>query len=125
MNTIILSGRLVAAPELKTTTGGTAVATARLAVNRDYGNRDKADFIPLVFWKGTAEIASKYLSKGDKLIITGELQSKEYEDKDGKRRTLYEVYVHKLELPPKKEQQKSPELTENAKHTLDDDDLPF
>ena len=119
MNIITLSGRLVAAPELRTTTRGVSVSTVRLAVDRGYGEKKETDFIPLVFWRGTAETAAKYCHKGDKLIVSGTLQSRQYEDKTGAKRTAYEVYVSHMELPPKSESQAVEDVT------VDDDSLPF
>lgn len=123
MNIITLSGRLVAAPELRTTTNGVSVATAKLAVDRGFGDKKETDFIPLVFWKGNAEIASKYCQKGQKLIVSGKLQTRQYEDKNGNKRTAFEVHVSELELPPKKEVQEAAQPEQvNIPY---DDDLPF
>ena len=81
MNTIFLSGRLCADPELRTTSSGISVATSRLAVDRGYGDKKETDFIPIVMWRNIAENASKYCSKGDKVNLTGTLKTREYEAK--------------------------------------------
>jgi len=120
MNIITLSGRLVAAPELRTTTNGVSVATAKLAVDRGYGDKKTTDFIPLVFWRGLAETAAKYANKGYKLIVSGSLQTRQYDDKNGNKRTAYEVVVSEMELPPKKE------IAEEVNDIYEtDEDLPF
>lgn len=124
MNTIILSGRLTAAPELRTTTNGIDVASATIAVDDGYGENKTTDFIRLIFWRKLAETVTKYANKGYKIIIEGKLKMHRFEDKNGNKRTDYEVHVEKLELPPKKESEQM--AKENMPDiTLDDDDLPF
>ena len=124
MNTIILSGRLTADPELRTTTNGIDVASATIAVDDGYGENKATDFIRLIFWRKLAETVTKYANKGNKIIIEGKLKMRRFEDKNGNKRTEYEVHVEKLELPPKKETEQmvkgnTPDIT------VDDDDLPF
>lgn len=97
LNKIILMGRLVADPELRQTTSGLSVATFRIAVDRNYQTKDstlrQADFIPCVAWRQTADFISKYFSKGRMIALEGSLQSRSYEDKNGNKRTAYEVIV--------------------------------
>ena len=96
LNSVTLMGRLVADPELKTTQNGTSVASFRLAVERNYapqGQERQADFIPCVAWRQTAEFISKYFAKGRMIAVEGSLQSRNYEDKNGQKRTAYEVIV--------------------------------
>ena len=85
LNKIILMGRLVRDPELKTTNSGIAVCKFTVAVNRPY-QKDKekqADFINVTAWRGTAEFVSKYFNKGSIIIVEGKLQNNDYTDKDG------------------------------------------
>ena len=99
MNRIILIGRLTDDPELKTTNSGTSVSTFTLAVNRDYtpkGGEKTADFIPCVAWRQTAEFVDKYLTKGLQIAVEGSLQTRKYEDKNGNKRTAYEVNVDRV-----------------------------
>lgn len=100
LNRIILQGRLVADPELRHTQNGVAVATFRLAVDRDFKDRDtgerKADFINVVAWRHTGEFASRYFGKGQMAVLEGKLQSRTYEDQDGKRRYTTEVIAENL-----------------------------
>ena len=90
LNQIMIQGRLAKDPELRYTRNQTPVATFSVAVQRDY-DRDKADFINVAAWRQTAEFVDKYLRKGQMVIISGSLQMRDYEDRDGKRRTVAEV----------------------------------
>ena len=98
LNSVTLMGRLVADPELKTTQNGTSVATFRLAVERNYapqGQERQADFLPCVAWRQTAEFIGKYFGKGRMIAVEGSLQSRNYEDKNGQKRTAIEVLVER------------------------------
>lgn len=99
LNSVTLMGRLVADPELKTTQNGTSVASFRLAVERNYapqGQERQADFIPCVAWRQTAEFIGKYFTKGRMIAVEGSLQSRNYEDKQGQKRTAIEVIVERV-----------------------------
>lgn len=94
INNVTLTGRLTADPELKHAASGTAIATFRLAVDRGRKGDDgetQADFIKIVAFQKTAELAAQYLDKGSLVGIEGRIQSRTWEDNDGKRR--YEVEV--------------------------------
>lgn len=94
LNDIKVMGRLTKDPELRQTPNGTAVAGFTLAVDRDYrdqqGNRP-TDFFDIVCWKGTAELASKYLTKGRLIVVSGRLETRDYNDKNGNKRRAYEI----------------------------------
>lgn len=93
LNKVILQGRLTADPELKSTQSGVSVAQFTLAVERDYakdGNKE-TDFIDIVAWRNTAEFVSRYFSKGKMMIVSGSLQKRSYENKDGDKRYVTEV----------------------------------
>lgn len=100
LNRIILQGRLVADPELRHTTAGVAVATFRLAVDRDFKSKNPdeptADFINIVAWRGTAEFVSRYFTKGRMALVDGRLQIRNYTDKDGNRRSIAEVVADSI-----------------------------
>ncbi len=99
LNCIVLMGRLVADPELRTTTTGKSVCSFRIAVDRGYvkaGEERKADFIPVVAWEGTANFVSRYFSKGSMIAVQGQLQSRQYEDNSGAKRTAYEVIAREV-----------------------------
>ena len=95
LNRIIIMGRLVADPELRTTPTGTPVATVRLAVDRDFKNKQtgerETDFINVVAWRQTAEFISRYFTKGRMAVVEGRLQMRDWTDKDGNKRTSAEV----------------------------------
>lgn len=95
LNKIFLQGRMVADPELRHTPGGVAIASFRLAVDRDFKDRDtgekKADFINVVAWRQTGEFVSRFFSKGRMAIVEGRLQIRDYTDRDGNKRTIAEV----------------------------------
>lgn len=96
MNRVILMGRLTADPELRQTPNGISVLSFSMAVDRGYTGRDQqrqTDFINLVAWRQTAEFISRYFSKGRMIAIEGTLQSRNYEDKQGNKRTAFEVVV--------------------------------
>lgn len=103
LNKIFLQGRLVADPELRHTPNGVAVASFRLAVDRDFKDRDtgerKADFFNIVAWRQQAEFISRYFNKGSMALIEGKLQSRDYNDKDGNRRYVTEVVVDSVFFP--------------------------
>lgn len=99
LNHITLAGRLTADPELRRTQNGVAVASFNLAVDQDYKaqNGDRGvDFIPVVAWRNTAEFAEKYFEKGQMAIVSGRLTSRRYEDKNGNKRTAYEVVASNI-----------------------------
>lgn len=94
LNRIILMGRLVEAPELKTTNTGKSVTSFRIAVDRNYvkpGEERKADFFNIVCWNNTAEFVCRYFSKGGLIALEGKLQSRSYQATDGTNRYVTEV----------------------------------
>lgn len=96
LNRVILMGRLVSDPELKTTPSGVSVTSVRLAVDRSYaksGEERKADFIDIVAWRNTAEFICKYFGKGALIAVEGQLQTRTYQAKDGTNRYVVEVVV--------------------------------
>ena len=95
MNSVKLSGRLTRDPELKQTQAGVPVASFGLAVDRKF-NRDEADFIPITAWRKTAEFVAKYFHKGQRVIISeGRIRVTPYTDRDGNKRTRFEVVESK------------------------------
>lgn len=97
LNRIILIGRVVAAPEMRYTTSGKAVANFRLAVDRR-GKNDEADFIPIVAWERLAEICGEFLTKGKLVAIEGRLQTRTYETKDGQKRSAFDVVADDMRM---------------------------
>lgn len=97
-NKVILGGRLTSAPELRQTQSGLAVAVFSLAVNKRVPKESapKADFFQITAWRGTAEMAAKYLRKGSAVCIVGSLSTSYFEDKDGNRRSKTEVTAEEI-----------------------------
>ena len=100
LNRIIIMGRLVRDPELRTTQSGTAVTSFTLAVDRDFKSRESGekstDFIDVVAWRQTAEFVCKYFSKGRMAVAEGRLQIREWKDKDGNNRRTAEVVAENV-----------------------------
>lgn len=100
MNKVILIGRLVADPEVRNTQTGTAVASYRMAVDRQRKKegRPDADFISCVVWDKGAEFASRYLHKGIKIAVEGRIQTRTFDGNDGKKVYITEVVVERQEF---------------------------
>ena len=142
LNRVVLMGRLTKKPELRRTQSGVAVTSFSLAVDRDYkdaeGNRE-TDFIDVVAWRGTAEFAAKYLDKGRMAAVTGTLQGRSWQDKDGNKRRSMEVLADSIYFADSKREEttgtgvKVPCLTlrsvdvsaDDFQEVEDDGDLPF
>ncbi|NFR85695.1 single-stranded DNA-binding protein [Clostridium botulinum] len=101
MNKVVLIGRLTKDPELKFTPGaGTAVTTLTLAVdkyNSKTGQRE-ADFVPVVIWGKQAESTANYMVKGSQMAISGRIQTRNYEAKDGTKRYVTEVVATEVQF---------------------------
>lgn len=98
-------GRLVADPELRHTPNGVATCTFRIAVDRNFvrqGEERKADFIDIVAWRQSAEFVCRYFRKGNLIAVNGSLQTRNYEDKNGNRRTAYEVVADNIHFAESK-----------------------
>ena len=94
LNHIVLMGRLTRDPELRRTGSGVAVASFTLAVDRDYaaqGAEKETDFVDIVAWRNTAEFVSKYFAKGRMAVVTGRLQIRNWQDKEGNKRRSAEI----------------------------------
>lgn len=131
MNKIILKGRLTANPELKTTTTDITVCDFSVAVNRRF-NKEQTDFINCQAWRQTAEFINKYFTKGQEILVIGELHIDKW-DKDGETRYSTKVSVDEVEFCGSKAENK-PQQTHNEVENIDDfmpaadediDGLPF
>lgn len=148
LNRVILMGRLVSAPELKTTGTGISVTSFRIAVERSYvksGEERKADFFDIVCWRSTAEFVCRYFGKGAMIAVDGQLQSRTYQAKDGSNRYVVEVVADSVSFtgekreqsgnqqyaPPQQNNQQSAPSSYQSGSNADfqdmplDDDLPF
>lgn len=104
LNRVILMGRLTADPELRQTPNNISVVSFTIAVDRNYasGGQRQTDFINIVAWRNTAEFVSKYFSKGQLVALEGSLQSRSYEDKNGNKRTAFDVVADQVYFAEKK-----------------------
>lgn len=149
LNRVVLMGRLVADPELKTTTSGISVTSFRIAVDRSYvksGAERQADFFDIVAWRNTAEFICRNFGKGSLIAVDGQLQSRQYQAKDGSNRTVIEVVVDNVsftgerrdpsaaysgsrsdysQIPPQPAPSYSNGTADDFQEMPLDDDLPF
>ena len=95
LNRIIIMGRLARDPELRRTQAGVPVASFRLAVDRDFKDKNTGeratDWIDVVAWRQTGEFVSRYFTKGRMAVVEGRLQMRDWTDKEGNKRTTAEV----------------------------------
>lgn len=107
LNVVAIMGRLVADPELRTTPAGVNVCRFRIACDRSYvqqGQERQADFIDIVAWRQQADFVSKYFQKGSMIAVEGSLQTRNYQDKQGNKRTAVEVVANNISFAGAKRQ---------------------
>jgi single-strand DNA-binding protein len=131
LNKVFLIGNLVRAPELRYTPSGTAVSDLRLAVNRTYTTqsgerRDETCFLTVVVWGKQAETSAQYLDKGSPVLVEGRLQTREWEAKDGQRRSVVEVVAERLQFLGRPKAAAPPGEGEPIEESVaSGDDVPF
>lgn len=145
MNKIILKGRLTRDPEVKQTPSGVPYCRFSVAVNRSYKREGEpeADFFNCTAWQKTAEFVGKYFRKGQEILLSGEMQSHEYTNREGAKTTGWEVQVREVEFSGSKADNQSPAASAysapaptaapayaapnapNFQQINTDDDLPF
>ena len=135
MNHCTLIGNLTKDVERTETPSGVAVAKFSIAVNRNYKSADGeriADYFNIVAWRGLADTCAKFLSKGKKVAVSGEIQNRSYEDKDGNKRYVTEIIASDIEFlsmateqGEQHEQPTRPAKASKVELTPIDDDLPF
>jgi len=135
LNKVFLIGNLTRAPELRYTPSGTAVADVRLAVSRNYttqggDRREETCFLTVVVWGKQAEASAEYLDKGSPILVEGRLQTREWEAKDGQKRSVVEVVAERVQFmgrgkatAPASVPAAAEPFTEEA--ASGDDDVPF
>ena len=131
MNKVILKGRLTATPELKTTATDIYVTDFSVAVNRRF-NKEQTDFINCQAWRQTAEFITKYFTKGQEILVVGELHIEKW-DKDGETRYSTRVVVDEVDFCGSKESDKNPKDTDTNTDDFTEftpvedtvEDLPF
>ncbi len=142
MNKAILIGNLTRDPEVRTTSSGTTVCTFSIAVNRRFQNQAGervSDFFTIVAWRQLGELCGRYLAKGRRVSVIGEIQNRSYEGKDGTKRYITEIIADEIEfLSPKNQGQEGYERSERSYERqassaaapdgfseIEDDELPF
>jgi single-strand DNA-binding protein len=131
LNTITIHGRLTQDVELKQTQSGVSVCNFTVAVDRSYSKgEDKiTDFFTVVCWRGLADMVSKYFGKGKEILVSGEMQSRKWQDNDGNSRVSWEIQADTVDFCGSKGN--NTPTTENATQgefvavADDDDSLPF
>jgi single-strand DNA-binding protein len=103
LNKVLLMGNLTRPPELRYTPSGAAVADMRLAVSRNYTTqsgekRDETAFLTVIAWGKTAENCSEYLDKGSQILVEGRIQTRDWEGKDGQKRSATEIVAERVQF---------------------------
>lgn len=133
MNKIIVSGRLTKDGEIRSTESGKQVYSGSVAVNRKFKNKDgeyETDFFNFTYWNINDKF-SQYLKKGKQVVIEGNLQNRNYEDKDGNKKHITEIIAERIELTGESKKETSEQQmnikTEYQENqiVLEDSDLPF
>lgn len=134
MNKVILIGNLTKDPEISTTPSGVSVCNISLAVTRNFSNADgerEADFFNITVWRALAENCHKFLKKGSKIAVVGNLRNRSYDAPDGTRRYVTDIMAEQIDFLSTKNSNTSTEETKSdveevAKlKPIDDDGLPF
>ncbi len=127
MNNCQFMGRLTKDPELKTTTSGIMVASFTLAVPRKF-KRDgepEADFFRVTAWRQTAEFVQKYFFKGMRVAVTGRVEIREYNDREGVKKQITEVQADSVYFADAPRQDTPRQAETTAFVDIDDIELPF
>ena len=115
LNLMVITGRLTAYPELKTTPGGVSVTSFTVAVDRPHqrsGQERQTDFFDVVAWRNNAEFITRYFSKGDLICVQGYMTTRTYTDKNGANRKVYELVAESAHFcESKKSREEGPVVT--------------
>lgn len=129
LNHITVMGRLVRDPELRKTASDISVVSFTVAVDRDFKNGDEkvADFIPVTAWRGTADFIARNFTKGRMICVDGSLQTRNYEDKEGNKRTAFEIVAQNVYFADSKRDGAAPAGQSQPSSFSDEDSgpLPF
>lgn len=129
LNRVILMGRITADPERKQTTGGVAVTAFSIAVERNFSGKDgkrETDFINIVAWRQTAEFLCKHFAKGRMIALEGSIQVRGYQDKQGNKRTAFEVVADQVYFADSKIESKAKTaFSAGDFEEIGSDDMPF
>lgn len=137
LNHVAIAGRITKQPEMRTTQSGKNVTSFTVAVERDYqpGGEKKVDFINCVIWGSGANFVSTYFSKGSMILVTGRMESRQWEDKHSQKRTDWEINCDHVYFGGDKRQESNdyqPTQAQNVSaadftelEDVDPEDLPF
>ena len=117
MNKVFLIGNLVRDPEVRATQSGISVCNFTVAVNRRFkkeNGEQETDFLNVIAWRQLAELCGKYLAKGRKVAVTGSIQTRTYEAKDGSKRTAWDIVADEVEFLSPQNQQSSTQSAPGA-----------
>lgn len=117
MNKVFLIGNLTRDPEMRSTQSGVAVCNFSIAVNRRFKNANgeqETDFLNVIAWRQLAELCGKHLAKGRKVAVTGSIQTRTYEAKDGSKRTAWDIVADEVEFLTTQNQQSSTQSAPGA-----------
>ena len=117
MNKVVLIGNLVRDPEVRATQSGISVCNFTVAVNRRFkkeNGEQETDFLNVIAWRQLAELCGKYLAKGRKVAVTGSIQTRTYEAKDGSKRTAWDIVADEVEFLTTQNQQSSTQSAPGA-----------
>lgn len=117
MNKVVLIGNLVRDPEVRATHSGISVCNFTVAVNRRFkkeNGEQETDFLNVIAWRQLAELCGKYLAKGRKVAVTGSIQTRTYEAKDGSKRTAWDIVADEVEFLAPQNQQSSTQSAPGA-----------
>lgn len=103
VNMVVLQGRLCADPENRSTANGTSVSRLRVANDTGFGDKKRTDFFTVTAWGKTAEFVAKWFSKGDPILITGEIHQNTYKDKNGVQQNTYDITAREVNFCGKAE----------------------
>ena len=126
INKAIIAGNLTADPELRQTQNKTSVCRFSIGVGRKFAKEGEkhTDFLTAVAWRRSAEYICKYAHKGDLLLVEGEIQTRDFATKDGKKQTVTEIVVDDVSILRSKEARQAEEKPQ-FEELPDDGDLPF
>ena len=127
VNKVVLQGRIVREVESRTTGAGVTVASFTVAWSEKYKETETKCFLPCTAWRTTGEFIQKYFTKGQEILVEGSLSTREWEDKDGNKRSTIELTVEKAHFCGSKSSDSSSQ-TKPAGNPIDvptDGDLPF
>ena len=130
INKVIIMGRITQDLELKQTPNGVSVLSFTVAVDRNFtkqGEEKQSDFISCVAWKERAEFISRYFGKGRMIAVEGQLRTRTYEDKNGSKHYLTEVYVDNASFTGEKKAENQSMIgnPDDYEDVLSDDGTPF